>query len=109
LLAGEIVRDFALVVVPSVGRVVDAVGVFVLPEISREVSERRRAAVQPARGVPVERTERRRRHFVQAEPVMAFFHRRRIIAGRENRRKLSIFHLNIRSLNKNHEELCEFF
>jgi len=108
LLAGEIVRDFALVVMPSVGRVVDAVGVFVLPEISREVSERRRTAVQPARGVPVERTERRRRHFVQAEPVMAFFHRRRIIAGRENRIKLSIFHLNIRSLNENHEELCEF-
>jgi len=30
------------------------------------------------------------------------------IAGRENRIKLSIFHLNIHSLNKNHEELCEF-
>ena len=30
------------------------------------------------------------------------------IAGRENRIKLSIFHLNIRSLNKSHEELWEF-
>jgi len=30
------------------------------------------------------------------------------ITGCENRIKLSILHLNIRSLNNNHEELCEF-
>jgi len=30
------------------------------------------------------------------------------IAGRDNGIKFSIFHLNIRSLNKNNEELCQF-
>ena len=30
------------------------------------------------------------------------------IAGRDNKVKFSIFHLNVRSLNKNNEELCPF-